>query len=382
MKYSITKLNDNNYDLYGIKLDNGSKCIYWSNKDINEYNEIIVIFDNKNVVNVSDGQVCISLNGVSDREDATDMINAFGRELYKDNNNITEIKFKFIIDNREEEEIVNKIMDLFRLNGDIVKSEKYSYLTENLDDALSNISIKIPEKKEEDNKENLELLSDVEIDKDNDVDISREEKNDNIEEEGLNKTLELSNIRKQILNEWLKDPVKREEISLLSREELGRKLLEATEDYEDLNSDNTDVKNDVVNNNIEEKESREEDNELFKIDKKPILDNDSFNKNNLGKTNIYLKPKEDDSINNKGVDESFWDDDLTIMDAPIARKNNSNNSIDKMGTGKVKVLRKPKTQVYSKKDKKQAAFVSVPAIIFIISLLLLIGSVIVLFLMK
>lgn len=384
MKYSITKLNDNNYNLFGIKLDNGSKCIYWSNKDITEYKEIIVIFDNKNVINVSDGQVCISLNGVNDKEDAMNMINAIGRELYKDGKNITKIKFRFMVDNKEEDSISNRIIEIFRLDGEVIKSDKYSYLTENLDDALSNISIKIPDKKIEEDKE---IIDENILEENNvlDEELTREEKNDSVDEEGINKTLELSNIRKKILSEWLQDPAMKEEISSLSREELGKRLVMASNSFPLNNISNDSVEEQEENliekedtNNSNELVEKEEAKAVLKVYKKPELGKNSFNSNNLVSNSINKVGN--NSINNHGVDESFWDDDFGFADTPISM--GSKSMVQDRITGKVKVLKKPKKPVYPRDDNKKPAFISLPVIIFIISLLLLIGSLIVLFLMR
>lgn len=386
MKYSIINLNDKNYNLMGIKLPNGKTCCYWSNKENDSFNKVIIIFDNKNVVDVKDNQVCISLNGINDEEDILNMIEAFGRELYKNKINITKIDCDFIVDNKDEELIVNDTINKFMLKGNVIKSDKYSYLTENLDDAINNISILSEDKQIVKNDNNTIKKYTIHEDKvyDDNDDISLDMK------------------KQRLLSEWMNDSDMLLKISTLSKEELDRRLTAAVTNnlkvnYMDnptsnsIDDDNfSRVSNDVaeyedgkvntelgiVSNNVSNTNEysvvEKDDDELKVVN--PIVSNTNINANNNSSVNTI-------SANNS-VDDYFWNND-GLGDLPI-NKDLSSERVSKqnnVSNGKVRVLKKPDRPVYPR-DGISRGSIGLPTIIFIISSLLLVGSVIILYLMK
>ena len=386
MKYSVTNLNDNNYDLIGIKLSNGKTCCYWCNKGNVSFNRIIVIFDNKNVVDVKNGEVCISLNGIDNEEDILDMIEAFGRELYKNKINITKISCDFIVDNKDEELIVSNVINKFMLKGNIIKSDKYSYLTENLDDAINNISI---------SGDNKVVESDNSI---NNYTYYEDKAPDN---DDINLDLK----KRKLLSEWLNNPDMLLEISSLSKVELDKKLTDAVTnnskgDYKEINNiDNSfsRVSNNMsiyeeenvndefdVNNNLSntfEYSTSEEDNLKLEVDsKQDIINSDVSNSpatddNDTSSLNVIAS-------SNSPVDDYFWSDDglgkLPTSKELYSETISKQNSISE---DKVRVLKRPDRPVYPRYNRNRGA-ISIAVIIFIISLLFLIGSVIILYLMK
>ena len=389
MKYSVTNLNDKNYNLIGIKLSNGKTCCYWSNKGNNEFDKVIVIFDNKNVVDVKDGQVCISLNGIDQEEDILDMIEAFGRELYNDKINITKLNCDFIVDNKDEELIVSNVMNKFMLKGDIVKSEKYSYLTENLDDAISNISV----------------FSD-----------SREKKNREYDSHDLDADA-IVNKKKKLLSDWMNDSDMLLEIGYLSREELDKKLTDAVMSN-NIESGSVDDSADNIDNNIDDSiDDGAVDEVLDKIDKVDYLEDSSeypklddivgnvkkhsrviddeinedipgiYKENSL---NSSFSTNEKDSLRDEvdsrssSVDDYFWGKDEFKGDSLLSRNDRNDlpvrEDVSSSIGSNVRVLKKPDRPIYPIDDKKKK--ISLPLVIFIVSFVLLLLSVVILYLIK
>lgn len=443
-EYSVTKINSSKFDLNGIRLANGKTCCYWKNKGSNKINDVIVIMNNSNVVNVSNSQMCISLDGVTNGNDMLAMINAFLQEMNKIGINGKQFNFKFIVDNKKEIDVVNRIINILGIKGVIVKSDLYNSLAENLDEAIDNIN-------------NNDLVASG-----NNKQISKYEegtlKKYTISDDKVyddNNNLSLAEQKKVKLSEWMNDPIKMQEIVGLSKEELDKRLTEAVTvglrtHYLESASDS--VRNDKVGNVANDKARMEDGkvNSELGIVRNNVSNNNQYstveeNKGDVKVVNPTVSSYEVGSSNNNvvnfndySVDNSYDveknnDNDVDLVKEEEIERNiesevyylgssgeiynkdgkivgrlgvggysvNENNNllrynnvigvigdINDMGVNKtetkanVRVLKKPDRPVYSSDNKKSAAFVSLPVIIFIISLLLLIGSGIILFLMK
>lgn len=121
MGYVVNNIPNNNYDLWGIKLDNGKMGIYWKRKNVNKVDDIVIILNNSKGVSVKENQVCISLDGVSKLEDIVTIINSVIKELKID---IRVIKIKVIVDNDKELEVANSLISM-GLKSEVEKTVEY-----------------------------------------------------------------------------------------------------------------------------------------------------------------------------------------------------------------------------------------------------------------
>ena len=431
-KYNVVKQENQKYNIFMIKLEDGKRCLFWNNKNASEFGDITVIFNNDNVVNINDKQILLSFHGVTNKENLNELMIAFGTEVYKKdclNLDITKVKFNFIVDSKDEEDIANEFISKFRLDGKITHSEKYNQLTQNLDDAISNISV---------NSNDNQIVKE-----DND-----EIKKYTIHEDKIysdNDTLSITDKKKILLSEWRKDPIKSKDIYNISREELDKMLTDAVTNNLKVNH---------MEDNVSNKENKFErlSNDIARKEDNKVNDELGIIKNNLTNENKYtvLEKKEERinvvkpqtfsnniSVHNDeykvdtvttGVDSSFWDDDNELgsldNDLPVYYVGDSNEIYNQYGkfvgrngvggyqinednnlvstynntvVGQIgdihdmdKVKEKSKVRVYKPNrklnynsiDKKDSGIISLPVIIFIISLFLLVGSGIILYFMK
>lgn len=135
MGYVVNNIPNHNYDLWGIKLDNGKMGIYWKKKNVNKVDDIIIILNNSKGVSINNNQVCISLDGVSNLKDIVTIINSVMRELNVD---IRIIKIKVIVDNDKELEVANSLISV-GLSAKIEKTVEYQkMIEENKEQILGN----------------------------------------------------------------------------------------------------------------------------------------------------------------------------------------------------------------------------------------------------
>ena len=450
-KYSVIRQDNNSYDMCQIKIENGMKCLYWNKKGDNDIKNIVVIFSNDNVSNIIDNQMYLSFSGVSDSTDINNLMIAFGTELYKNKIDITKVDFKFIVDNKDELDIVNSFIGNFKITGDIVKSEKYSLLTENLDDAINNIATN---------------SNDNQIVKEDNGEISKYTVHDD-KIYSDNATMSITDKKRMLLSEWRHDPKKLVEIYNLSREELDKMLTDAVTNNLKVNY----LEDSVDSNGLSDSFSRVSNDKAREVGGKVnsdlgIVKNSPGTENNYSaverngdslnvvnpqvsvenvvvnntKSNVSRYTSDRVSINDNGIDSSFWGDDNgidnslsydSVRDAVNDRNGNLpvyyvgsedeiynqygkivgrngvggyqinvdnnllryGNVIGQIGdindmnknafreNSKVRVF-KPKNKPYNRDNGKSAAFVSLPVVMFIVSLFLLVVSGIILFIMK
>ncbi len=444
-KYNVIKQNNDNYDIFQIKTSNGKKCIFWKKKDAKDINEVVTIFNNDSVSAITDKQMFLSFHGVTLKEDIDGLMVAFGTEAYKNGLDITKVNFKFVVDNKEEEDLVNDFMKKYRLKGNVTHSEKYSQLTENLEDAISKIAT---------NSEDNQIVKE-----DND-----EIKKYTIHEDKVysdNDTLSIAEKKRILLSTWRHDPIKAKEIYNLSREELDKMLTEAVTSSlkvnnleEPINSDNLDDNFSKVSNDKAISEDGRVNRDLGIIKNNPekenkfsVVEKDGENLNivnptvyreSIDYTNNIYKSNDNSAYHvdtvTTGVDSSFWDDDdLGSINRDVVESRDDDlpvyyvgdkekiynqygkfvginevggkqivgdkltstvngevigqiDSIDNMERninkpkGKVRVYKPKNKNTYSRDN--DSGKISLPIIIFIISLFLLIGSGVILYFMK
>lgn len=109
MDYTVTHIPNKNYDLFGVKLFNGVTYCYWKNKKRSVITDIVVIPNNASVVNVLDGQICISLEGITNITDKENVIRTFLQEVGSVLN-VNLIQFQFMVENMQQEKDVQQIV--------------------------------------------------------------------------------------------------------------------------------------------------------------------------------------------------------------------------------------------------------------------------------
>lgn len=446
-KYEVNRQVKNNYEMCLIKLENGQKCLYWNKKGTNDIKKIIVIFNNENVVNIKDDEICVSFDKVSSKEDFINLMVALGTELYKNKIDITKVEFKFIVDKKEEIDNVNDFISKYKLKGDFEYTEKYTQLTQNLDDAINNIAVSNKDSqivKEDNNQINKYVVHDDKIYSDND-------------------TLSINEQKKNLLDQRLKDEAKVNEMSKMSAQEVNDSLTkEVTSNKKEyLMEDSHESKEDSNFERVSNDVAREQDNKVndelgiiknspsneksFSAVEKdgdklsivnPYVVQESITPNNFNNKNTNTNDVT--SYSNSSYDRSFWDDDNELASLKengkvenrgevlpvyyvdneeklynergdmvgrngvggylINEKNNlvlygkvvgqigDINEMDRSSSKENSNVRvyKPnrKSSYYNNNKKEDSGIVSLPVIIFIISLFLLIGSGIILYLMK
>lgn len=437
-KYNINKQDNGNYDIYQIKLDNGKKCLYWNKKGSNNFTDIIVIFHNDNVSDIKDNQIFLSFDGIKDVNDINNFMIAFGTEVYKNGLDITKIGFKFIVDNREEVSIVNDLMSKYKIKGEFVYSDKYSQLTENLDAAINEIA---SDNKRNDSAHSVDqikkyengtykkyIVHDNKVYDDNDT-LDYNEKKERILNDLKNDSSKLFNALDKPISE-INDMVNKEIASNLK-----------THYMEDGNDEKNIDSYGSVSSNKAYSEDGKVNPELGIIKNSPkneneysVVENDNHGLRIVNPSVSKSNTSIDGKIKSRGVDSSFWDDDNSLFNSiqesvqerddelPLYYIGSSNEIYNKFGkiVGRVGVggyqvngdnnlvlydkvvgsigdindmgrdaaRANSNVRVFKKHNNaylgtnKQAAFISLPVVIFVISLFLLIVSGIILFLMK
>ena len=441
-KYEVTRKENKNFQMCSIKLENGKKCLFWYKKGANNFNKITVTFSNIIRINIDNQQICISFDGVNSKEDINNLLVAFGTEVYKDKVDITKIDFDFVVDNREQVSIANEFLQKYNLKGNVTHSEKYNQLTENLEDAINNIATNTDDSQvvKEDNGEiNKYLVHDNKVYNDNDTLSIAEKKKILLSKWRKDpiKSLEIYPLPRKELDRRLTEAV---------TDNLKVHYMEGSVDESKPDDNFEKVANNLAssedgkvnrelgivqnNPNSENKFSAvERDGERLNI-VNPHVISENINNDNISRSEQSSYGV--DTVTT-GVDSSFWNDDNGLSSLPVfylgssdeiynqygkivgrngvggylvdennnlqlyskvigqigdinemgknAARENSKVRAFKPKSSKVMVF-KPKRNPDYNMELKEAGVVSLPIIIFIISLFLLIASGIILFLMK
>lgn len=434
-KYVINRKENSNFKVCSIKLENGKKCLFWYKKGANNFNKITVTFSNVMRLNVDNQQICISFDGVNSKEDINNLLVAFGTEVYKDKVDITKINFDFIVDNKEQDSIANEFMQKFRLKGNITHSEMYNQLTENLEDAINNIATNTDDSqvvKEDNGKISKYLVHDNKVFNDSDTLGIVEQKRILLSEWRRDpiKSLEIYNLSREELDRRLTEAV---------TDNLKVHYMESSADNKELDNNFEKVANDLASSkdgkvnselgivqNSPSNENKfsavERDGEQLNIVNPHVINENIYNDNI---SRIEHSSYGVDTVTT-GVDSSFWNDDNGLSSLPVFYLDSSQKIYNQYGEfvgrngvggylvdennnlqlyskvigqlgdindmGKNAAIEKSKARVYKpdfrpnyntdNTELENAGIISLPIIIFIISLFLLIVSGIILFLMK
>ena len=416
MNYRIVVIPGNpQYNLYGISFGK-NKGTYWANKSARNINEVIVIFNNKNVIGINDNQICISLHGIKNINDQKQCLKIFCEQLRGMGLDVKTIRFKFVIADKREEELVNNIITSLGLNGSVLNFD-VANKNINSNDELRTKEDKIEKKIEDKFKKDREItgssnMSNI-VKYDNSV-----RKDKNTAYDMSKSTLSMAEAMKAKYEELMKDPLESEKLFSMTDEEVIKYVsnlvtMDNKKYYMDndskSNKDNmnkteratVDVAskyNGVSNTELgiagndfrysEHKFSAVEENN----DDVRVVSPDSSSVGMNDSKTVTTSYSEDDSMSNNVStikDSGDFNEEerkesslknLPLQNTVTFHPSNSNTySIGSKSKTKVRKLVKPRNNDVG---EKSAAFISLPVIIFIISLLLLIGSGIIWFITK
>ena len=435
-----------NYYLKGIRLKNGKTCVYWTNRSVKRINEVVVIMDNKNVAAINDNQICISLNGIEDINSQKDCLRAFCVQLRGMGLNIKDIRFKFIVSDKKEVQLVNNMISSLGLNGEIINginrgmNPKRGIATDNNGKDVKNkdqekkIEKKIEDKFSNNHREGIGG-SDISV-----VSNGSQQyivNGDNVAYNVTNDGLTASEMMKNKYNELKDNPYERERLSSMSDEEkikyaASKVTMGKKENYLEgnINSDDNDsyrrVTSKLVNANdakgnseigIVVDKNKEEDisvvervgdnnARVVQSSSSKIGVNGSFNEGVRNERFVQQEEKEKEVLGLYyiGDDNKIYDDkgqpvegasydvenNVLLNGESIGVVNGRLKDLDVSSSNKSKSGDTFKREIASpainkklvKKPNRNAAFISLPVIMFIISLLLLVGSGIIWFMTK
>lgn len=435
MNYNVVSLNGGNqFDLSGVRFD-GKSFIFWKNKSTQKVTEVVVIFDQKYASQkLRDGVVILSLQGLKDYKDIMKALMIF-KDIVKNSS----IQFHFVVGSEQEEKMAQTLganlgLSYFVQNINKKEEQRQEQNLKQMEEEIKSQSSrdlstggdKIVEKYDNGVLRQITVHGDTAYEN---VDYL------NIEEKKMS-----------LLKEWMKDPKKAYELSKLSAEARNELLTQAInynnkgyrlESASELSgqSEVADLTKDTTGK-VDGKGNTElgvglSSNRVFAVERQgdnatlvnPTVKNVEINSNgiNVGvnsgtsvnSDSTYIE--EEDVQGREGnvdVDKYYLDGDGYIykgsnLDNAIGKDEDGDfeviyngnekilfeNSVSKgnimdypMNLGKQNT--KGKTLVYKKErmdmksSNKSGGFVNLPIIIFVISFLLLVGSGIILFMMK
>lgn len=431
MNYKIVSLDGGNqFDLNGVRF-NGNSYLFWKKKNTKVVREVVVVFDKKyENMQVSDGIVILSLKGLNQYSTIKEALQTF-RQIFGN----MDMKFHFLVANENEKLMVDKLASELGI----------SYMVQNMNKNIKTQQEKNVRAMEEEMKhQNLSASGDQMISKYDNGTLKQITVHNGVayENQGL---LNSEEEKTRLLREWMNDPVKAEELRKLSVEARNDLLMKtimsnrrayqmesasqvnaydkvgdvakdkAFQEDGMVNSELGIVKNHVSSTNSYSSVEKVGDNGVQVVNSNVMkanisvggLSGSSFEQRNQvsleNQTNVGLEQEQE-----RNIEKVFYiDDDYNLYDdtGKLIGKigvdgympDYSNNTLKKNGQvigyiGDYRQMNnnneysKPKTRIYKKEkvyeSEKSSAFVSLPVIIFVLSALLLIASIVLLFVVE
>lgn len=425
MNYDVVPLNGGKqFELFGVKFKDKS-FMFWKKKGNQPIKEVIVVFDKKNEnMEVREGTMILSLKALNNYRDLRDAILIFLDIIQN-----KQIKFHFIINNEKERQIAEGLGKELRFSFDIkdVNDDKKQKVGQNLakmEEEIKNQELMVGNSQMIEKNDNG-VLKQITVDKNRGVAY---------ENNGILTTEEEEII---LLREWMNDPIKASELSKMSieaRNELLTKTVMANRKEYRLEEVNEVEANDKVGEVAMSKAEHEDglvntelgitQNGIYNENKysvaeeqgdkvqvvNPTVVNSTISSNGVKNTNSSVSYESDikyEEVQERNMDSDkllYLDEEYNIYDAnvsyerPIGKVGFNGYELDldkncvvrhgnfegyvsdykEIGKSNSNVYVKPKVRTLEKQDKN-AAFVSFPVIIFVLSFLLLVGSAILLF---
>ncbi|MBR3161970.1 MAG: hypothetical protein IKF19_04495 [Bacilli bacterium] len=452
--YKVADISkDLEYKVIGIKLSNNKTCVYWTNKSVKKIMEVIVIFNNKNSVSLTDNQICISLNGINDIETQQKFLKIFCEQLRAIGVDYKSVTFNFIGVDEKDMKRATDLIESLGINGGILNSKGGNKKARGAKEAQINKKI------EEKFNRSSELVSDSDISNivkyDNGVrknivakgNMAYDMTNSSLSMEGLitgksRELLENPDVSKNMSEEKIIDESFRLVTGANKEYRMTNGLRSDRNNMTNFEQATADVTNKyggygntelgITRNDSSFTEHRfssieKEDDDRVKVvspeassvgmkgNGKSInsnsdyidsmnIDNNSMEVNKMDEegrkeeNNILYYVDRDGNVyegqNGELKPGYYRGEENKIFDADGNYKGENNGNLDDMNANMGKENEKKKAKVYTYKPprkspyrtsdnvEKSAAFISLPVIIFIISLLLLIGSGIIWFITK
>lgn len=238
--YQLVNKKENNKVCYGIALKNSTK----KKLRIEEKN------NNIKAGQLEPDEICLSIEGLKSQEDIMNLINSFNEFLktrYGINiQNKNSIEVIFNVENTETEKIIKEATSNLGITADIRNSD------------LKKESIPKIVQENYNREENIRPEGmGVTIKKDDNGSLKKYYKQTG--QDGRlyedNGTLSIDERKQSLLAEWLKDPIKYQEIIGLSREELDKQLEQAVTENLSYRTMEQSVKDSTIHKNATEKET-------------------------------------------------------------------------------------------------------------------------------
>ena len=428
MNYGIRKLDGQGpFDVYVVNMASGSKFSYWKRNTTEVVRNAVVVFDNKNAnIQLQEGTALLSLSGMNNLQEMSQAIRIFMVNINRENVNI---HFMFIVQDEKQRQEVEMVA------SNLGVSYEFKVLNKLEDKKMAEVEEKL--KSEPDitasGAKTIEVQRDTGIEK---ITISDNKAYVN------SGNLSIEREKYLLLQEWKKDPLMMSRISNLDTVALDRLLTEYVTmnlTAHRMESAREQTANDKVGEVAMNKASNEDglvnanlgivENNVSNVNQYSAVEQRGENvqvvNTNVTSSNInsggvssstssgdegykYVEPNMvENSEQSRDVGQEFYiDDEYNVYNsegAVIGRIGQegllidyTNNTLVKngqtmgyvgdyndMGKGNqnnknkqnVRTLKKPQEN----SQNKSAAFVSLPVIMFVLSAMLLIGSIILLF---
>ena len=428
MNYKIIPLGgDSRFDLNGVRFD-GKSFMYWKKKSGIPIKQVSVVFDKKHEnIPVQDGVMILSLKGLQNYSDLEQAI-----QIFMEATQMYQVSFQFIVENEMERKMAEELGSRLQLS--------YGIQQENLQAVK-----KMEESIQKQNNSNLSMGGNQMIETYQNGKLNQYTVSDGVayENRGM---LTSEEEKVSLLREWMKDPVKALELSNLSEEarnDLLNQTVMANKKKHYLEDASQQKSYDQVGEVAIQTASREGgmvNGELGIIQNQPsnanqysvvekegdnvrvvnpnvvnfrgstttgISNSNSDNRNQLDASSIVNQEEQQEQ--QRDVEQVFYiDEDYHLYDSngKLIGKvgvdgympDYSNNTLLKngqligyigdykdLGKNQQNVYNKPKVKTFKKEtfhSEKSAAFIRLPVIIFVLSALLLIASIILLFVVE
>ena len=428
MNYGIRKLDGQGpFDVYVVNMASGSKFSYWKRNTTEVVRNAVVVFDNRNAnIQLQEGTALLSLSGMNNLQEMSQAIRIFMVNINRENVNI---HFMFIVQDEKQRQEVEMVA------SNLGVSYEFKVLNKLEDKKMAEVEEKL--KSEQDitasGAKTIEVQRDTGIEK---ITISDNKAYVN------SGNLSIEREKYLLLQEWKKDPLMMSRIRDLDTVALDRLLTEYVTmnlTAHRMESAREQTANDKVGEVAMNKASNEDglvnanlgivENNVSNVNQYSAVEQRGENvqvvNTNVTSSNInsggvssstssgdegykYVEPNMvENSEQSRDVGQEFYiDDEYNVYNsegAVIGRIGQegllidyTNNTLVKngqtmgyvgdyndMGKGNQNNKNKPKVRTFKKPQEnsqnKSAAFVSLPVIMFVLSAMLLIGSIILLF---
>jgi len=125
------------FDVYVAKTDGGSEFSYWKKNTTQTVKEVVVVFDNRNAnVQLQDGMAILSLNGINNLQEMYRAIRIFMANVNRDNVNV---RFHFVVENDKQRQEAEALGYNLRVAYEVVNvGRRNNNMVNDLEDKLKN----------------------------------------------------------------------------------------------------------------------------------------------------------------------------------------------------------------------------------------------------